>query len=57
VVKEGRILKKIKELQPQFGGVFCLGPVWGQVLDENRMYLIEKVSWKYFPPSRASSKK
>jgi hypothetical protein len=35
VVKEGRILNKIKHLQNPIEGVFCLEPVWCQVLDKN----------------------
>jgi hypothetical protein len=35
VVKEGRILGKIKQLQNLIGGVFCLAPVWYQDLNEN----------------------
>jgi hypothetical protein len=50
VVKEGRILKKIKHLQRQFVGGFILVPVLGQVLDENGMFLTEKMSWKYYSP-------
>jgi hypothetical protein len=30
VVKEGRILKKIKQLETQIVVVFCLVPVFGQ---------------------------
>jgi len=34
VVREGRILKKIKNLQRQFIGVFYLVPGWCQVLEK-----------------------
>jgi hypothetical protein len=49
VVKEGRILKKIKQLKTQIGGVFCLVPVWIQVLDGNGMLLTEKSREKSSP--------
>jgi hypothetical protein len=35
VVSLGRILKKITSLQDLIEGLFCLMPVWYQVLDEN----------------------
>jgi hypothetical protein len=38
VVKEGRILKKIKHLQGQNVSVFLLVPVWCQVLDKNGVF-------------------
>jgi hypothetical protein len=38
VVKERRILNKIKHLQPLIVGVFYLVPVWCQDLEENNCF-------------------
>ena len=52
VVKEGRILKKIKHIQRQNVKVLRLAPVWCQDLNENGMVLAEKMSWEYFSPNK-----
>jgi hypothetical protein len=44
VVKEGRILYKIKHLQIQIVSVFYFTPGLRQVLDENGVFLTEKMS-------------
>jgi hypothetical protein len=38
VVKEGRILKKVKHLQNQIVSVFLSVPVWCQVFDEKEVF-------------------
>jgi hypothetical protein len=43
VVKEGRVLKKIKHLQRQNVGVILLVPVWFQVLDKNGVFCADKL--------------
>jgi hypothetical protein len=55
VVKEGRILNKIKQLINQIGGAFCLVPVWCQDLIKNGVFFVEKMSWKRPSPIKASS--
>jgi hypothetical protein len=52
VVKEGRILKKIKHIQTQFVGGFY-APVLSQVLRKSKVFLTEKMSWKYSSPHKS----
>jgi len=53
VVKEGRILYKIKHLQLQIVSVFYFTPGFRQVLDKNGMFWAEKTGWKYSSPCKS----